>query len=237
MLNGKKAYSTNLGIAHYVVVVCRTGAPNTRGTNTMSWFLVPTDAPGVVIGERWNTFGLRALTISPLELNNVEVPVSHRLGEEGRGLPMMGSSLSLSRTGIASLGIGIARSARDLVMDYGRTRRIYGDKLNRLQDYRFRISQMEMEIAAGRGLVWASTQRSDSGQDPTKEASIAKLYSGQMAMSVTVAASAMLGSVGYTAQTQVEKLLRDARHVGIVEGPEPTHKELIFAHMLRHGSY
>ncbi len=237
VLNGSKAYSTNLGIAQYVIVVARTGAPDTRGTDTMSWFLVPTNAPGLVIGPRWNTFGLRALTVSPMELNDVHVPLAYRLGEEGRGLPMMANSLSLSRTGIAALGVGIARRARDLVMDYGRKRRIYGDKLNRLQDYRFRISQMEMEIASARGLVWASCQRADSGQDPTKEASIAKLFSGQMAMSVTVAASGMLGSSGYTGQTQVEKLLRDARHVGIVEGPEPTHKELIFAHMLRHGAY
>ena len=237
VLRGGKAYSTNLGIAQYVIVVARTAPPDVRGTDTMSWFLIPTNAPGVVIGERWDTFGLRALTVSPMELNDVVVPLGYRLGEEGRGLPMMAGSLSLSRTGIAALGIGIARCARDLVMDYGRKRRIYGDKLNRLQDYRFRISQMEMEIASARGLVWASLQRAGSGQDPTKEASIAKLFSGQMAMSVTVAASGMLGSAGYTGQTQVEKLLRDARHVGIVEGPEPTHKEIIFAHMLRHGAY
>ena len=68
-------------------------------------------------------------------------------------------------------------------MDYGRKRRIYGDKLNRLQDYRFRISQMEAEIAAMRGLLLAAVQRIDSGEDPTKEASIAKMFTGQTAMS------------------------------------------------------
>jgi alkylation response protein AidB-like acyl-CoA dehydrogenase len=191
----------------------------------------------VVIGERWPAFGLRALDISPLILDDVEVPATSLLGGEGRGLAMMGKSLSMSRTGISALGVGIARRARDIVMEHGRRRRIYGDKLNRMQDYRFRIAEMEKEIAAARALVWISAHKGDCGGDAGKEASVAKLYSGQMVMAVTTAASGMLGSIGYTGQSRIEKLFRDGRHVAIVEGPEPTHKELIFAHMLRHGAY
>ena len=143
----------------------------------------------------------------------------------------------MSRIGIAALGVGIARRARDIVFEHGRRRKIYGDKLNRMQDYRFRVAGMERDIAAARALVWVAAQKADSGADAGKEASVAKLFSGEMVSSVTTAASAMLGSIGYTAQTRVEKLVRDGRHVAIVEGPEPTHKELIFAHMLRHGAY
>lgn len=237
VLRGRKEYSSNLRAAHYVIVVARTGPASVRSTDSMSWFLVPTNAPGVSIGRRWPTFGLRALDISPLELDDVEIPAAFRLGGEGRGLPMMAGSLSMSRIGIAALGVGIARRTRDAVFEHGRQRRIYGDKLNRMQDYRFRIAAMERDIAAARALVWVAARRADSGEDPGKEASIAKLFSGEMVMSVTTAASGMLGSIGYTGQSRVEKLLRDGRHVGIVEGPAPTHKELIFAHMLRHGAY
>lgn len=237
VLNGRKEYSSNLRAADYVIVVARTGPGDARSTDVLSWFLVPTKAPGVTIGDRWPTFGLRALDISPLELRDVEVPAGYLLGGEGRGLAMMGSSLAQSRTGIAALGVGIARRARDVVMEHGKRRRLYGDKLNRMQDYRFRISDMEKNIAAARALVWVSARKSDAGEDAGKEASIAKLFAGEMVMGVTGAASAMLGSIGYTGQSQVEKLLRDGRHVAIVEGPEPTHKELIFASMLRHGAY
>lgn len=237
VLSGRKEYSSNLGAAQYVIVVARTGPEGTRSTDTMSWFLVPTDAPGVVIGDRWPTFGLRALDISPLELNDVEIPAEYMLGDEGRGLPMMAGSLSMSRIGIAALGVGIARRARDTVFEHGRRRKIYGDKLNRMQDYRFRIAGMERDIAATRALVLVAAQKADSGADAGKEASVAKLFSGEMVSSVTTAASAMLGSIGYTGQSRIEKLVRDGRHVAIVEGPEPTHKELIFAHMLRHGAY
>jgi alkylation response protein AidB-like acyl-CoA dehydrogenase len=106
-----------------------------------------------------------------------------------------------------------------------------------MQDYRFRIADLEKNIAAARALVWTAAQKLDRGEDALKEASIAKLFSGEMVMNVAGAASAMLGSIGYTGQSPIEKLLRDARHVAIVEGPEPTHKELIFAHLLRHGGY
>lgn len=236
-LNGRKEYSSNLRQAHYVIVVARTGAAGVRASDALSWFLVPTDSPGVRVGQRWPTFGLRAIDVSPLELAEVEVPYSSLLGGEGRGLSMMAHSLAQSRTGIAALGVGIARRARDLVMEHGKRRRLYGDKLNRMQDYRFRIADMEKTIAAARALVWIAAQAADRGEDPGKESSVAKLFAGETVMQVTTAASAMLGSVGYTGQSEVEKLLRDARHVAIVEGTEPTHKEIIFANILRHGAY
>ncbi|HSH21514.1 MAG TPA: acyl-CoA dehydrogenase family protein, partial [Candidatus Caenarcaniphilales bacterium] len=214
-----------------------TGAAGQRASDGLSWFLVPTDSPGVRLGERWPTFGLRAIDVSPLELSDVEVPLNRLLGAEGRGLAMMGQSLAQSRTGIAALGVGIARRARDLVMEHGKRRRLYGEKLNRMQDYRFRIADMEKSIAAARALVWVAARTADRGEDAGKESSVAKLFAGEMVMQVATTASAMLGSIGYTGQTQVEKLVRDARHVAIVEGTEPTHKEIIFGHMLRHGTY
>lgn len=236
-LNGRKEYSSNLRHARFVIVVARTRPGGDRSRDAHSWFLVPTQSPGVTIGPRWPTFGLRAMDLSPLELHDVDVPATYLLGAEGAGLPMMAQHLSQSRTGIAAVGVGIARRARDLVLEHSRRRRVFGEKLAHQQDYRFRIADMERDIAAARALVWLAATKSDRGDDATKEASIAKLFAGEMVMRVTVAASAMLGSVGYTGQTAIEKLLRDGRHVAIVEGPEPIHKEIIFAQLLRHGGY
>jgi alkylation response protein AidB-like acyl-CoA dehydrogenase len=133
--------------------------------------------------------------------------------------------------------VGIARRARDEVLAYGSKRRLYGDKLYKLQDYRFRIADMEKEIAAARALTYVSAAKYDQGLSNTKEASIAKLNAGQVVMRVTEAASVMLGGIGYTQESVVEKLFRDARHVAIVEGTDPTHKELIFADLIRKGGY
>jgi alkylation response protein AidB-like acyl-CoA dehydrogenase len=236
-LTGRKEYSSNLRRADYVIVVARTVAGAARSRAAHSWFLVPTSARGVTIGARWPTLGLRAMDLSPLELDDVEIDGDALLGTEGAGLQMMSEHLAQSRTGIAALGVGIARRARDLVVDQARHRRVYGEKLAHQQDYRFRISAMETEIAAARALVRVAAERADAGEDAVREASIAKLFSGEMVMRVTAEAVAMLGSVGYTGQSIVGKLLRDARHVAIVEGPEPIHKEIIFAHLLRHGGY
>jgi len=170
-------------------------------------------------------------------LHGVRVPIANRIGDAGRGLAMMGSSLSQSRTGIASVGVGIARRARDEVVAFGSKRILYGAKLYKQQDFRFRIAEMEKDIAAARALVWLSALKHDQGLDATKEASIAKVFSGQMVMRVTESASQMLGSIGYTGQNIIEKLYRDARHVAIVEGSEATHKEIIFASLLRRGGY
>ena len=237
VLDGRKEYSSNARHAAYVIVVARSDGSDGRDGSGLSWFLVPTDAPGVVIGDRWSTLGLRGLDLSPVDLHDVRVPLANRVGEEGRGLAMMGSSLSQSRTGIAAVGVGIARRARDETMAFGSKRILYGEKLHKQQDYRFRIAEMEKDIAAARALVWLSALKHDQGLDATKEASIAKVFSGQMVMRVTESASQMLGSIGYTGQNVIEKLYRDARHVGIVEGAEATHKEIIFATMLRRGGY
>jgi alkylation response protein AidB-like acyl-CoA dehydrogenase len=235
VLNGRKEYSSNLGHASRVIVVARTREG--RSSDAMTWFLVPTDQPGVRIGERWPTLGLRSMDLSPLELTNVQVPESQRIGDEGRGLRLMNDSLSQSRTTIAAIAVGVARRARDEVLSFGGKRMLYGDKLHKLQDYRFRIAEMEADIAAARALVYLSALKYDEGGDHNKEASIAKLYAGQMVMRVTEAASLMLGSVGYIGQSVVEKLFRDARHTAIVEGTEPTHKEIVFASLLRRGGY
>lgn len=237
VLTGRKDYSSNLRHASYVIVVVRTRPLSERSNDALTWFLVPTNTPGLKVGERWQTLGLRSMDLSPLILRDVRVPVEHRLGPDGGGLTLMLQSLNQSRTGIAAMAVGIARRARDEVMAYGTKRRLYGDKLVKLQDYRFRIADMEKDIAAARALVSVSAANYDRGLDHAKEASIAKLFAGQMVMRVTEAASTMLGSVGYTGQSLVEKLFRDARHTSIVEGTEPIHKELIFASVLRRGGY
>ena len=237
ILDGRKEYSSNIRHADYVIVVARSGGKSDRDGSGLSWFLVPTNAPGVEIGERWPTLGLRAMDLSPISLHQVRVPVENRVGEEGRGLAMMGGSLSQSRTGIAAVGVGIARRARDEVLSFGSKRVLYGEKLHKQQDFRFRLAEMEKDIAAARALTSLAAMKHDQSQDATKEASIAKVYAGQMVMRVTESATQMLGSIGYTGQNIIEKLFRDARHVAIVEGAEATHKEIIFATMLRRGGY
>ena len=150
---------------------------------------------------------------------------------------MIATHLSVSRTWFASAAVGIVRRARDTILEYGRNRELYGGSLYKQQDYRFKLVQMEQDIAATRSLVWLSALKHDAGLDHKKEASIAKLFAGQMVMRAMDEASMMMGGMGYTSEAIVGKLLRDARHVSILEGPEPVQKELIFGRMIRRDLY
>jgi alkylation response protein AidB-like acyl-CoA dehydrogenase len=235
VLHGRKEYSSNVRNASFAIVVARTGPAGLRASDSLTWFLVDMAAPGVNVGDRWPTLGLRAMDLSPLELNGVRVPRSFVLGGEGRGLALMANSLSQSRTGIAAVALGIARRARDEVLRFAKERVLYGERLYRLQDYRFRIAEIEKDISAARALVDRSASRHDLGLDHTKDASIAKLFAGEMVMRVTETALLMFGSRGYAGEGVMERLFRDARHIAIVEGNEPIHKELIFTSLLRHG--
>lgn len=237
VVTGRKQFSTNLRHASHVIVVARTGECGERSASAMTWFLIPTTHSEVAIGERWETLGLRAIDVSPVELRGVRIAESSRLGDEGRGIWLMNEALPQSRTGIGAIAVGIARRARDEVLGYGSRRSLYGAKLYKLQDYRFRIADMEKDIAAARALTNLSALKYDQGLSHNKEASIAKLNAGQAVMRVTEAASVMLGGLGYTRESVVEKLFRDARHVSIIEGTDPTHKELIFADLIRKGGY
>ena len=237
LISGDKAFSSNIRHARYVIVMARTGPDDAKSMDAFSWFLVPTDAKGLEIGDAWDTLGLRSVDVSPIHFEDVEVSENYLLGKEGEGLPLMAENIHQSRSAIAAVAVGIARRARDEIMKYGRRRKLYGDRLYKLQDYRFQLVEMEKDIAAARALVWLSGLKADQGQDHSKEASIAKVFAGQMVMRVTGSASMMMGSLGYTSAAIVEKLLRDARHVAIVEGPEPVQKEMIFAQMLRRGVY
>ena len=233
VLRGRKDYSSNVRQADQVIVVARTGGDG--GRDGLSWFLVPTRSPGVEVGPRWDTLGLRSMDLSPITFDDVIVDGANLLGREGDGLRMLAESLSQSRTGIAAVGVGIARRARDEVLRFAKHRSLYGERLYKLQDYRFRIAEMERDIEAARALVAVSAKRHGQGQPATKNASVAKLFAGDMAMRITSAAVLMLGAQAYAGRNVVERLFRDARHVAIVEGSEPIHKELIFASVLRHG--
>jgi alkylation response protein AidB-like acyl-CoA dehydrogenase len=127
VLRGRKEYSSNLRQASFAIVLARTGPDGVRTADGFTCFLVDLADPAVRIGNRWPTLGLRAMDLSPLELDGVRVPDSFVLGREGRALAMMANSLSQSRTGVAAVVLGIVRRARDDVFWYGRDWVIYGE--------------------------------------------------------------------------------------------------------------
>jgi alkylation response protein AidB-like acyl-CoA dehydrogenase len=238
VLDGNKDYVSNLPFAAWAVVLARTEAGDSQGSNrALSAFVVPTDAPGFVAGERLKTGGLRSMAVFPASLQGVRVSESMRLGEEGDGLALLNAGLNLSRTMMASFGVGGCRRVLAELFTYARRRDIFGGKLLRHQDYRFRLVGMEESIATARLLTWLAASKNDAGLPATRETSLAKMHSGAVSRSIASEAIGMMGGAGFVEGSVVEKFAREAPAIGLIEGPEPIQAEIVFSEMLRRGLY
>ena len=237
-ITGEKAFVSNLPYADSVVVLARTdGIPRPGSRRSLSAFIVPRDAAGLEIGPRWRTVGLRSLAVCSLSLKGVGVPEDQRIGEEGDGLSLLNNALDISRTMMGSYAVGASRRVIDELFRHARERSKRGDKLLHSQDYRFRLVALEEDVATGRALTWLAARKHDAGLKSTKESSLAKLHGGKICSRVSHEAALMLAGTHSTAAAVVEKFRREAPAISIIEGPEPIQKEIIFAEMLRRGSY
>src|SRR5262245_35483378 len=238
VLSGHKSYVTNLPYAEFVVVIARTEPGDGRGSQrALSAFVVPMSTPGIEMGHRWHTSGLRSLAVWSCHLRQVHVGEELLVGKEGEGLALLNAALDLSRTMIASLGAGACRRVLHELLRYAREHELFGARLLGQQDYRFKLVAIEEAIATTRLLVWLAGARHDAGLRFTKEASLAKLHAGRTSREVASEASAMMGGAGFVEDSVVAKFHREASAVGLVEGPEPVQREIVFFEMLRRGPY
>lgn len=224
VLDGSKAFITNAAVADWFAVFARVdGDPG-----LLSCFIVPADAPGVTVGSPYRKMGQRASTTAEVSLAEVRVSAECRVGNEGDGERIAMASLCRSRTGVGVMGVGVARAARDLVVDWAHVRRLPGGfPLVAQQDYRFSLAELDVQIETARSMAWRACWEQDNGPDKVRYSSIAKLYGGNVAVAVTGRAVEMLGGTGYVEEGIVEKLMRDAKLLQIYEGPQAVQKMLV----------
>ena len=237
-ISGQKTYVSNLPYAGFVVVIARTESGERTGSGrSLSAFVVPRDAPGMEIGPRWNTAGLRSMAVCSLTLKDVVVPETSLLGEEGDGLSLLNAGLDISRIMMASYAVGAARRVIGELLELGRSRGPGGERLSHKQDFRFRLVDMEEQVATARLLAWLAATSHDAGLKSTREASLAKLHSGRMCSRIGSEALALTEGLPFAGRATIEKFYREAPAIRIIEGSEPIQREIIFAEMLRRGLY
>jgi acyl-CoA dehydrogenase len=216
VINGTKNFISNASVAHWYVVFAYTDKEKRhRG---ISAFLVDRDMKGVIVGRKDDKMGQRAADAAPLILEDVEVPVSHRLGQEGDGFKIAMRVFDVSRPAVAAAAVGVARRATELAIAYARERKTFGVPIAQHQAISFKIAQMAMETAAARWLTWHAAWLADHGHRNTLEAAYAKCFAADTAMRVTTEAVQVFGGYGYTKDYPVEKLMRDAKVFQIYEG-------------------
>ena len=228
LLTGTKAWITHAGIADFYTVLARTGEDGPRGITA---FLVPGDAEGLSAAPPERKMGLNGSPTAQLHLDGVRVPDSRRLGEEGQGFSVALSSLDCGRLGIAACAIGVAQAAMDEALAYTAGREQFGRPISDFQGLRFMLADMGTQIEAGRTLYLAAARRHDAGLSFSRQAAMAKLFCTDAAMRVTTDAVQLLGGYGYTSDFSVERSMREAKVLQIVEGTNQIQRMVIARHL------
>jgi alkylation response protein AidB-like acyl-CoA dehydrogenase len=226
VLKGAKQFVTAASNADFVITFARTDGKK-RNQEALAAFVVPTDTPGYVVGKREDTFGMRSSDTCQVTFDEMILPDSCRIGEDGSGYQIAISHLDRSRLAIGAQCVGLARAAYEVAARYALERQAFGKPIIFHQATTFRIADMALKIHAARLVCEDAARRLDAGLSCTKESSMAKLYASEVAESVTHDAMQVLGGYGYLRDFPVERLYRDARVGSIYEGTSDIQRMLI----------
>jgi alkylation response protein AidB-like acyl-CoA dehydrogenase len=215
VINGTKAWITHAGVADFYNIFCRTGGPGASG---ISCLLAEAGTAGIVAQARERTMGLRSSPVAQVALDDARVPADRLIGEEGTGFRIALSALDSGRLGIAACAVGLAQAALDYASGYAREREQFGQRIIDFQGLGFLLADAATQISAARALVLAAGRLRDAGRPFSIEAAKAKLFATDVAMRVTTDAVQVLGGYGYVTDHPVERYMREAKVLQIVEG-------------------
>ena len=223
-LNGTKAWITHGGRADFYTVFARTSEDKRRGISCLH---VPAGTPGLHAAEPEKKMGMRSSPTAQLSLDDVRVPAGNLIGAEGQGFPIALSALDGGRLGIAACAVGLARAALDAAVAYAGERRQFGRPIAEFQGLQFMLADMATAVEAARALYLAAARRRDAGLPYGTQAAMAKLFATDTAMRVTTDAVQVFGGYGYVRDFPVERYMREAKVLQIVEGTNQVQRVVI----------
>jgi alkylation response protein AidB-like acyl-CoA dehydrogenase len=231
IVNGTKAWITNGGVADAAIVYVKTDPE--KAEKGISALVIERGAPGFKVGKEEKKLGIHATACVELSFADCEVPVANRLGAEDEGYKIALSMLDGGRVGIGAQALGIAQGAYEEALKYSKQRVAFGQPIAEFQAIRFMLADMAMEIDAARLLVRRAAWKQDTGARFSMEASMAKLFSSEMATRVTHKAIQIHGGYGYSREYPVERMYRDARVTEIYEGTSEIQRLVISSWALK----
>ena len=224
-LHGTKIWITNAPDAdRYLVFATIDPALGPKGITA---FLVEKGIEGFGFGAHEKKMGIRSCPAAELILDGAVIPVSRRLGDEGQGYRIALSALAEGRISIAAACVGLARSATEQAAAYLHQRTAFGAPLAELQGLRFMVADMAREVAAARALTHEAARAKDRGEPIGELSSLAKWTASDAAMRVATDAVQLFGASGYSRETGIERLMRDAKGAQIYEGTNQVHRVIV----------
>jgi butyryl-CoA dehydrogenase len=224
ILNGSKMWITSAGIAKTYIVMARTGVEGSKG---ISAFIVRDGIEGFSYGKPEKKMGWKVSPTREILFNNCFVPEENLLSTEGMGFKVALSALDRGRITIGSIAVGLSDRALTEAVKYSLERKQFKQAIFDFQGLQFMMADMATEIEASRLLVGEAAKQFSQGIINTKLASMAKLKSTDTAMRVTTDAVQILGGVGYTSEYPLERFMRDAKVLQIVEGTNQIQRVVI----------
>src|ERR1043165_746657 len=231
LLNGTKNWITNGSSASIYLVMAQSDVA--KGSKGINVFIVEKSWPGVTVGAKENKLGIRGSDTHSITFTDVVVPKENRIGGDGFGFTFAMKTLAGGRIGIASQALGIASGAYELALKYSKERKAFGKEIMHHQAIQFKLADMATRVECARLLCLKAAWEKDQHLDYTLSSSMAKVYSSETAMWVTVEAVQVHGGYGYVKEYHVERLMRDAKITQIYEGTSEVQRIVISRSILK----
>lgn len=231
LVNGVKRFITFAESSGLMVLFAKTDL--SKGLKGLSAFIVEMNWPGISLGKHEDKMGFRGMKSSEVIFEDVKVPKENLLGQEGEGFKIAMKTLDKTRPIVGAIGVGLAQGALDDAIEYAKQRVQFGKPIAEFQGLQFMMADMAMKIEAARQLVYKSACLSDAGDRKAGPmGAMAKCFGTDVCMSVCVDAIQIVGGSGYMKDYPLEKKMRDAKLLQIVEGTNQIQRVVIAADLI-----
>lgn len=219
VLNGTKQFITNIGLDNASLIITAAGTrPSAQGPRRISTFIVPKDAPGFVLGQRYDKIGWHGSATHEVIFEDCRIPVNHLLGDPAKGFSQHLSVLQTGRISIAAIAVGAAQACLTESLAYAKERIQFGKPIAGFQSIQFKLADMAAFIELARNQYLKAAWLKDQGRKHAFEASTAKLFASEMLEKVASDAVQIHGGYGYMAEYPVSRIYKGAKVLQIVEG-------------------
>lgn len=230
VVSGTKAFISGGGVSDLYLCMVRTGEQGAKGITAL---IIEKGMPGLSFGKKEEKMGWRSQPTTTVMFDQVRVPITNRLGEEGEGFKIAMTGLDGGRLSIAACSLGGAQKCLEMALQYVSEREQFGKKLKEFQAMQFRLADMATELEAARLLVYKGAVLLQEGQaQATLHCAMAKRYATDIGFSVVNEALQIHGGYGYIKEYHVERYLRDLRVHQILEGTNEIMRVIIARHLL-----
>lgn len=230
-INGNKIFITSAGEASIYIVFARVNAESKK--ENLTAFIVEKGTNGFEFGKLEDKMGYRGSPTGELLFRDCIVSEENMIGEIGDGFKMVLNGLNYGRISVGAIALGIASAAYERCIKYVKERKQFGKSIGSFQGIQWMLADMATSISASRLLLYQAASMADKGERFIKEASMAKCYASDTAMSVTTNAVQLLGGYGYLKDYIVERHMREAKIFQIVEGTNQIQRTTIGRELLR----